>query len=77
MKLIFSILAVLLAESSSYSLNRAHTSKSFTKLASTKIDILSREIDLTDTLKIRVDSKIGKVSICLFLLNRNIANCPK
>ena len=29
--------------------------------ATTKIDILSREMELTDTLKFRVDSKIGKV----------------
>ena len=41
--------------------------------ATAKIDILSREIELTDPLKLRVDSKIGKVTIISWrlLLHQN------
>ena len=34
--------------------------------ATAKIDILAREMELTETLKFRVDSKVGKVIIILF-----------
>lgn len=64
MKLLISIFAILLTQSSGYINNvpRAFRGNHVIKATSTKIDILSREIELTEPLKSRVDAKIGKVN---------------
>lgn len=60
------VFALLLRSSDSYIVHnafRAPRCVSSMSSAAAKISILSREIELTETLQLRVESKIGKVII--------------
>lgn len=64
MKIILVIFALLSSYSNSYLLKNAirRTRVSSSLFAAVKIEILSREMELTEPLKVRIDSKIGKVT---------------
>jgi hypothetical protein len=65
MKFFLVVFALVFSVSNSFLLKNAvrRTQVSSTSFAAAKIEILSREMDLTEPLKLRIDSKIGKV-IC-------------